>query len=172
MNKEKIEEMLLAGLSRFNTDLTANYIGKDQEHFNLLLDLMINGRPPIPQRAAWVVAIVVEKYPWLIKPYISKLIDLLPGFQHWGIQRCLLSVYQKIDIPETKLGEMFDICYKYLNDTKVPIAVRVFAMQILYNISLKEPELQGELKLLIESHFDTGSAGYQSRAKKILKKLS
>ncbi len=172
MSKKKIEEMLLSGLSRYNTNLIANYIGTDEVLFESLIDLMIVGKPPIPQRAAWVFSTVAEKHQWLIKPYISKLIELLPTFKHWGIQRCILFVYEKIEIPENKMGEMFEICYNYVNNAKVPVAVRVFAMQILYNISLKEPDLQNEIKLLIESHLDTGSAGYLSRAKKILNKLN
>lgn len=171
MSKAKIEGMLLSGLSRFNTDLIANYIDANQERFDSLMDLMINAQPPIPQRAAWVFSTVVEKNQWLLNPYVSTLIDMLPGFQHWGIQRCILYTYGKIEIPEEKLGQMFQICYDYMDGTKVPVAVRVFAMQILYNISIREPGLQNELRLFIESHMDSGSAGFKSRGNKILKML-
>ena len=44
-------------------------------------------------------------------------------------------------------------------------------MTVLYNITLKIPELADELKIIIEDQMPYGSAGFKSRGKKILKGL-
>lgn len=166
--KEKINEMLLAGHSRFNTDLIAAYIGDDETLFRELIDLTFNGNPPVPQRAAWVITAITDKYPWIIKPYISKIIDKLPEFSHPSLPRNLLRVLGRIDLPLKKTGKLYDYCYKCLIDKKNPVAIRVNAMQVLFNIAIKEPDLINELKLVIESQFDEASIGFIAKARILL----
>jgi hypothetical protein len=174
MSIEKLESMLLSGNSRFNVGLIANYIGADEGLFCQLIGLIHHGKQPIPQRASWVMTAVTDKYPWIIMPYLSEITDRLPGYSsiHPSLARNTLRQLAQIDIPEELMGKIFDSCYHFLNDKKQPIAIRVFSMQVLYNISVKEPELQAELKLIIESHLDEASAGFANRAGKLLKKLN
>ena len=68
-------------------------------------------------------------------------------------------------------GEAADICFGYLVDHKETIAVRVFAMTVLGNICRREPDLGIELRLVIEEELPYASAGFKSRAKKILAEL-
>jgi hypothetical protein len=45
-------------------------------------------------------------------------------------------------------------------------------MQLLFNISQKNPDLKGELKSVIETLMEEGgSAGFINRCKKLLRKL-
>jgi hypothetical protein len=172
MTKSDLIEMLLAGNSRFNVELVAHHIGTDQHLFDLLLELMISENPPISNRAAWVMTVVTDRDPWMVQAKLPELIDLLPRYNHPGISRGLLRLLEKTDLPSEKLGQLFDYCYNNLNDTKAPVAIRMFSMQILYNISEKEVDLKAELKLLIESHMDDSSPGFANRAAKLLKKLN
>ena len=70
------------------------------------------------------------------------------------------------------MGKVADVCFDYLASPKEAIAIRVFAMEVLFNICKKEPELADELKLLIEDHYPHSSAGFQSKARKVLKSIS
>ena len=169
----KLAEMILAGNSRFNTDLVASYIGADEERFGELIDLMHDSKPPIPQRAAWIMTTVTDKYPWLIQPYLKKFIKNLPNYTHPGLIRSVLRQFCQIEFPPNLKGEIFELSYNFLLDTKQPVAIRVFAMQILYNISATEPDLKNEVKLVLESLYDDfASAGISSRAGRLLKKLN
>ena len=174
MSKQKLESMLFAGNSRFNTDLVANYIGTNEELFNQLIELIHSGKQPIPQRASWVMTAVTDKYPWILLPHLMEITERLPTYSlvHPALVRNTLRQLAQIDIPEELMGKLFDCCYTFLLDTKQPVAIRVFAMQILYNISVREPELQGELKLILETYLDESSGGFMSRASKLLKKLN
>ena len=167
--KNRLTEMILSGNSRFNTDLVAAHIGSDEVLFGELIFLMHNGKTPVPQRAAWIMTAVTDKYPWLILPYINEIVERIPSYRHPGIVRSVLRQFCQIDFSEEITGEIFELSYNFLNDTKQPIAIRVYAMQILFNISEKEPDLKNELKLVLENLLDDiSSAGIASRAGKLL----
>jgi hypothetical protein len=53
-----------------------------------------------------------------------------------------------------------------------PIAIKVFSMTVLFNISKNVPEFRDELAIIIEDQMPYGSAGFKSRGKKTLKGLS
>jgi hypothetical protein len=167
-----LADMLLAGNTRFNTDLVAAHIGTDEALFKELINIMVTAKTPLPERAAWVMSTVTDSYPWMIFPHFNRIIDHLLHCSNSSLLRNILRLLTNIDLPEEKTGVIFDFCYKSLNDQKQPPAVRVHAMQILYNISEKEPDLKPELKLLIESHLENASTGFANRAEKLLKKLS
>jgi hypothetical protein len=164
-------EQLLSGISRFNTDLIAADVGCDSEKFKTIMHLMLNGKAPIPQRAAWVMSAVTDQYLFLIEPYINQIIEFLPDYKHPGITRNVLRVLAQIHIPPELQGTMFEYCYKSLKEKDVPIAIRTLSMEILCNISENEPDLKSELILLIESQLNGCSAGVENRARKLLKKL-
>jgi len=74
--------------------------------------------------------------------------------------------------PEKDLAVLLDFCIQEFTNGSEPVAVRVHAMQILFNISQKEPDFAGELIGLIEQEIEFhGSAGISSRGLKLLKKL-
>jgi hypothetical protein len=78
---------------------------------------------------------------------------------------------QLADLPESLAGITADICFRYLRDHQEPIAVKAYAMTIIYNLSMKYPELGDELALTIEDMMPYGSPGIRNRGAKILKAL-
>jgi hypothetical protein len=168
----RLADMLLAGNTRFNMDLVANYIGSDQKRFDELISLMCNGADPLPQRSAWAMSVITDKEPGLMKLHESGLIDAMDTFKHTAMHRCVLRYLASVKISENNWGKLLDICYKYLIDNKMPPAIKVHAMQIIYNISEFEPDLKEELRLTIESIYDDGVPAIKSRGGKLLKKLS
>jgi hypothetical protein len=89
-----------------------------------------------------------------------------------AVKRNTLRVLRYVEIPEDLMGIAADICFKYLLSGKEPVAVKVHAMDVLFNITRKFPELKEELKLAIEDQMPFGSAGFRSRGGKILKSLN
>jgi hypothetical protein len=170
VNTELIE-LIMAGNNRFNIDVTRVHIGVSQELFDDLVEIMLSAGSPISQRAAWTMTAVIDYYPWLLNSKINLLINSMQDFKHPALTRCLLRVLSQVNIPYEKFGVLFDQCYNYLIDSKQPAAVRVFALQVLYNITEKEPELKHELVLIIENIIDGSSEGLKNRAGKLLHKL-
>lgn len=166
-----IAEQLSAELSRRNTDYIANYIGNDPELFKQLMNLVFEGKTPLPLRAAWVVSAVTDKYPKLFNPYLKQVIDRIKTFEHPGIRRNLLRYLSGIELPEEYQGKLFDVCYQYLLSRHEPSAIKVHAMQILANTANYQPDLKHELKLIFEELITHESAAIRSRSKQLIKKL-
>ena len=169
---KKLIKLLLAGNNRYNMDLINDHVGANQELFDKLIKIMLHASTPIPQRAAWAMTTIVDRNPCLAFKQLNKLIDAMPTFKHQALTRSLLRVLCQVDIPNDKMGILFDQCFRLLNDTKQPAAIRVFAMQVLYNIAEREPELKPELKLIIETQLENSSPGLKNRAGKLIAKLN
>jgi len=52
-----------------------------------------------------------------------------------------------------------------------PVAVKVHAMQIIYNHTLIYPELKEELITVIEDQVENNSVGFKSRGMRIIRQL-
>ena len=166
---EYIKELLVAEHSKVQTLRVVDYIGEDNDKFEALMHLFFAENWILNQRASWPMPLIVESYPELISPYLEKLIKNLENPSHNAVVRNTVKLLQGIDIPEKFQGQVINICMKLLSDPKESVANRVFSMTVIYNISKKWPDLQNELRLLIESQMESESPGFKSRGRKILK---
>ena len=66
---------------------------------------------------------------------------------------------------------VWDIGIKRLQSMQTAIAVKAYLMTILAKIAQEYPELSEELFSIIEVQYTYGSAGFKSRAKKVMKML-
>lgn len=147
-----------------------NWVGSRQERFDELFTLFINDEPLVTQRAAWPLSYCVIAHPALIKKHWSKLIkNLKKPNLHDAVKRNSIRLMEDIIIPEKYQGEIMDICFSYAASPKESVAVKCFSMTVLQHLSKKYPEILPELKLIIEEQWPHASAGFKSRAKKIMR---
>jgi hypothetical protein len=167
-----LEKALTAPYSQTGVRKIASYIGEDQAKFKLLIGQLLsfdNKKMPL---AAGSMSICVEKHPSLLNKYIKKLIKAATSVSATdSLKRNVLRALQFVQIPAKDQGIAVDFCFTTLANRKEAIAIRVFAMTVLGNIARQHPYLKQELKLLLESELSIGSAGYVSRAKKVLRQL-
>ena len=158
--------------SRAQCDRIVKYIGEDAGRFNELVQTFLDGPYRITQRAAWPLRYCVEYHPQLIQPHLKAIIRHLktPGL-HDAVKRNTVRILQFITIPRSLQGRAAAICFDLFRNTEEPVAVRVFSMSVLARIAHDQPELKSELKILIEDHLPYASAGFLSRARKVLKQL-
>lgn len=167
-----LEEQLLSEHSKRNTNFIASYIKADPNRFKDLMNLFFLGSYRVVQRAAWVMSECVDKNPELINIYWGKLIrNLKKKDVHDAVKRNTLKILENIEIPAKYQGELISVCFDFLCDKKEPVAVKVFAMSVLFKLTTQEPDLQKELRIIIEDQMPFGSPGFKSRGSKILKKL-
>ncbi len=167
-----LREEILKEHSKQHTVYLAHKIGPNQEAFDKLMVLFLGNEYRVTQRAAWLVSHCVDAHPGLLKKHLKSMIENLEKPVHVAVKRNTLRILQFIEIPEDLLGLTADICFKFLKSGKETIAVKVFAMTVLYNIVKKYPELKEELVISIEEQMPFGSAGFKGRGRKILKALS
>lgn len=166
-----IRKTLISGNSKLTAVSIAEYIQNDEDKFKELMYLFLKDEPLITQRASWAVSHCADRYPELIMPWIKPMIKNLQKDINDAVKRNTVRVFQFIDIPENHLGKLADICFRFLGSAKEPIAVKVFSMTILFNMTQKIPEIKNELLPIIEDQLPYGSAGFQARGKKIITAL-
>jgi hypothetical protein len=166
-----IIEFLNIDSSRLNADLLLEKFEEDREVFDIILDAMYQDTYPLSMRASRVIWLIAKKYPSFIISYLPEFIDRLTKFKVDGVRRNILSILVDIPLPDIDLGELFDICYTWLESEKEPVAIRGNAITILYKISEKEPELKVELIELFQAQLPCNSRGIEARIKEMLKRL-
>jgi len=155
-----------------NMALVMKHISDFPQHLNILMNLALDDSDPRNWRAAWMVDRIHEKHPELVIPYLPAMTDFLLTTQNAGKKRHLLKLISLHPIPEDRMVTLLNYCIDVFTAANEPIAVRVHAMQILFNIAQEEPDFGGELIDLIEHEIEFhGSAGISSRGRKLLKTL-
>lgn len=172
--KEITENVLSALICSWeNLALVMGNISDYPAHLNALMKIAFDESDPRNWRAAWMVDKMNDKHPELIIPYLPSMTDFVLTTQNAGKKRHFLKLISLHAILEDKMVTLLNYCIDVFTSSSEPIAVRVHAMQVLFNIAQAEPDFAGELIDLIEHEIEFhGSAGISSRGKKLLKKLA
>jgi len=155
-----------------NLAFVIHKIGNHPELFSVLMDVAIHNHEPKSWRAAYLADKIHDDFPELILPFIESMIAQLERENNSSKKRHFLKLLSMNEIPVEHYGFLVDLCIGMLTSAKEPPAVRVHAMQILYNISETEPELKPEILAIIEHEMEYhATAGILSRGSKISNKL-
>lgn len=166
-----IADVLIKEHSLKNTKLISNYICNNTSELKQLLQIFESNNQRLIQRAAWPLLHIANTKICLFLPYIPYLITLLKKPFHSAVKRNVLRVLASLPIKEQYLGKLVNLSFGFLFDPKEPVAIKVYAMQILYNATLKHPDLKQEVILAIQHNLTNGSAGILSRGHKLIKLL-
>jgi hypothetical protein len=165
-----LRKTILQAHNASQTRKIVDYVGTNIVRFKALIEVFMSGPYRVTQRAAWPLSYCVEYHPQLIKPHFKTLLDMLEQPNaHVAARRNIVRLLQFVEIPPRYRGRVATICFKLLQDRKEAVAVRVFSMTVLANLVQREPDLARELKVIIEDNLPYGSAGFISRARKVLK---
>jgi len=162
----------LADSSRKLADLTASMVYDNPLLLKDLLEITWLDRDPWSQRASRVVSICCCRFPELFRPYCSEVIRKLVSLKTEGAKRNFLKILAEVPVKLTKKDKLIliNLCFDYMAGV-FAVAIKVYSMQILYNLSMEIPEIGIELSNLIENDLPDATPGYKSRGEKILKKL-
>lgn len=155
-----------------NIALLVRYIADYPGHIDVIMTKALDDSQPENWRAAWMIDKINEKNPAVVLPYLPAMTDFLLTTKNDSKRRHFLKLIGLHDIPEERMGVLLNYCLDVFTDAAIPVAVRVHAMQILFNIAQKEPDFTSELIDLIEHEIEYhGTPGIKSRGQKLLKKL-
>ncbi len=163
---------VIENIKFFNPSTLAHEILKKNKLLELV-NLCFNEDLLISSRATRVLWHCSDIEVGLVIPFHNRLIENLKNKNiHNGVIRNTLRLFQNYNVPKKKESFMLDVCYGYIKDPNQAIAVRAFAMTIIYNISKPYPDLLLELKTVLQilNHHEEG-AGIKSRIKNTIKDI-
>ncbi|MDD2381779.1 MAG: hypothetical protein WCY58_07700 [Mariniphaga sp.] len=169
----KPEELLDLLVSWDNLALVTKEIVARQEYFPVLMEIALYSRHPKSWRAAWVVDKIHATRPELVTPYLEQMIQQLRKENFPGKKRQFLKLISLHDIRQKHHSFLLDYCLECFLSAHEPVSVRVYALQVLYNISEVQTLFKPELLSIIEHELELQPvAGVHSRGKKLAKLLS
>jgi hypothetical protein len=163
---------LLADSSKKLADLTASMVYDNPSLLKLLIEVSWLDQDPWSQRASRVVSICCCRYPEMFQPQSSTIISRLKKVHVESVIRNFLKILAEVTVmlKDRNKTQLLNLCFDYLTGN-YSVAVKVYSMQILYNLSLEIPEIAVELSNILEESLPDASPGYRSRGEKILRKL-
>jgi len=143
----------------------------DEQLFNQLFQFIFSDDKRLAWRSCWIIDTASELVPELLSDKIPSIISGLSTTNNTSLKRHFTRILCRYKIPEEYLGVVVNRSFELLSPTE-PAAVRVFAMQLLFNIVQELPDLKGELICVLEDLVEEGgSAGFINRSGKLLRKL-
>ena len=167
-----LREEILKEHSKKQAAKIEKWIGRDQKKYDALVKLFLKGEYRVTQRAGWPMSNIAIRQPKLIHKHLKSLLRNAqqPGL-HNAVLRNTVRLLQFVDIPKSLHGLAAETCFQLFNDKRQPVAIKVFSMTVLGRLCKNYPDLIPELKLCIEEHLPYASAGFLSRAKKVMKEI-
>ncbi len=91
---------------------------------------------------------------------------------HDSVTRNSIRMLKQLDTPEIFHGEVMNACFRFIKTPAGPAAIKALSLTTLFNLSKQYPDIKPELKLIIEQRWNTETAAFKSRGKKILMGIS
>ena len=169
----KLREEILKEHSKAQCTKIVKWVGDRQDRFDELYKLFLHDKYRVVQRSAWPVSFCVIAHPSFLNRHWKGFIkNLQKPILHDAVKRNSVRLLQDIAIPERYQGEIMNICFSWLESPSETLAVKVFSMTVVGKLAKQYPEIIPELILLIEDQLPRQTAGFKSRAKKVLKELA
>lgn len=151
----------------------AKYACSSTVRFKQLIACFLSDDETLSQRAAWCLGWAAKMDAAMIMPHIKLLVDQLERTDvHYEVIRNSMRILEAIDIPEDLHGKVMNACFAFIEKPATPAAIKAFSLTTLYNLSKVYPEIQPELKFIIEDRMPHETAAFKSRGKKILKAMN
>ena len=151
----------------------AEFIGRSESKFAELVSFDTGEDRIHAQRGSRPIVCCADTHPDLVLPFLEDLLENLRRTDlHDGVKRNTMKVVAESELPASLHGLAADIAFQLLSSPEVSVAARVHAMTVLQRICKVEPDLAGELRMVIEHLLPFESKpGFLSKARRVLKAL-
>ncbi len=157
--------------SRAMIETIAKAIGTDKKLFEKVLTIAYTAKDMSASRAARVIDMNTEMNPELGDFYANNIAKNIINLDSRTKRSLCRVLTRHLPDDEEILGHFISFAFEQMLSPSEPVALKVYAMQALFNITVLIPELKNELIQSIEQQLPNASVGLKSRAKKLIKKL-
>ena len=168
-----IRQQLLKRNSRANADIVIAHVASTPKAIVELMACFLSDEVTVAQRAAQVVGDIGRKNPEMLEPWWSEMVEAAKKPVHDAIQRNVCRYFSELDLTlPTKLEtSLITLLTDWTCEPTTPVAIQVYAMQFVADRAERFPNEAERVKAAILSQFDTATAGFRSRGKRVLKQL-
>ena len=166
----KLKQLILS-FGAGELELLKKLVCTDINLFDQLFQWIFSDNHRLAWRCCWIIDTTSEKKSDLLIDRLPDIISGLSATTDSSLKRHFTRILCRYQIPESHQAAVINRCFELLIPSE-PAAVRVNAMQLLFNLSQQLPDLKGELRSVIEGLIDEGgSAGFINRAVKLRNQL-
>lgn len=143
------------------------------ELFPSLFGLAMEQSGKYSQRASRIICELLKKPDSIFLEYVGIVLNELETIFDESIKFCFLNIFRECKLPDDdeKLGHLTKICFDAVESKVERIAIKIYAIDILYRISEVVPEMKPEIFYLINKYLEGSPPAFISRGRKILNSL-
>ena len=177
MTKEELLEALKETLLKVKMQKLTDLCIKESYSYRDLIDLTFYHEEEIAFRAAWILESCLKHFAERFDPEIPYFLDCYPRQDNHSCRRHYTKIMMQLlktrpASIEPCTDQIVEATFEWLANERVPVAVKANCMTILFVLRKKHDWIEEELKAQIEFLMKNGTAGIQSRGKKILAMLA
>lgn len=142
--------------------------------FKKLIDFTDDTDPRIVFRSSWALTKVCDKKPALFGPYLNIIADKLLVSTNDSAVRSFLKIFTLTgtsSLGDAGRGRIADYCFTLLRSRESAVAMKIYAIDVIHEISADFPDLTHELAAVLSMFPDDVPAGIKSKSRATLKKL-
>ncbi|GAA4322320.1 hypothetical protein GCM10023115_50340 [Pontixanthobacter gangjinensis] len=142
--------------------------------------MIIQKARPLSVKALFILEVLSRQNFEILIPFIPDLIRSGKYHSDSACRRCLAKIYglalennfssSTLNLSPELKKEILELSFTWLVSEE-KVAVKVFSMQNIYELRNEDSWVKEELKGILEKDIQKSTAGYRSRASKILRKL-
>lgn len=125
----------------------------------------------IASRFAWLLSGVGMYDPSFLKKSLEFLFNKMNDITTFNFSYSIVKYWAIAGIPEANEGAALDLLFDLFNAPKTDVHIKAKALEVLFELYKKYPEIKNELVSSIESEQDKNTNAFQKKAGKILKLL-
>jgi hypothetical protein len=163
-----LRNQLLNDASKRNIHYICSAIHKKPEITESVIECIREDTHPLSSRGAWVFSTLSEKNHFFNDTLLEEMIELLFSSSLESVKRNLLKTLTRSDIPDKHQGKVLDFCFSKVEDSSSAIAIRIYSLQILFNLSKLYPDLTNEINVVANELYLNENKALKARAKQIL----
>ena len=150
----------------------ADAIGTNKTYFTEVLKIAFTAKDMSSSRAARVIDMCTDRNPELGEYYANEIVLKLMTIDDSRTKRSLCRIMTRhLPKDEDTLGHFINFAFETIASPKEPVALKVYAMQALFNISKQIPDIKNELIGIIEEEMPKNTYAFTGRGNILLKKL-
>ena len=168
-----LKGMIIGMIGTREAEWIASSAGGNPQILLNLIEYSFSDDKKIAFKSSWVLTKVCDRFPEMIYPHLNKLSESLSKITNESVQRSFLRIISLSNLNKIGVkyhGILADFCFKSLRSGVSAIAVKAYAMDILFNLAAIYPELENELLATINMLQGEGTAALIAKGKQICKK--